>query len=856
MCITTKTISILFCKPAYFVADIPVTFRVPQQRLDVNWTSLSPVHSQIDGLDPFELLGNIVNASSVVRMPANYQPPKTSANNEPFLRLAALTLSELDPATTYLDALLAPETMEVAVQQAFTGIAAIVVNKRLLRPVTNTISGAISYYQSRVQVEVGTAVASGALLIACSVMASLLFLIRPQRVVPTDPGSIGGIALLVHRSRQLRSLFSSNLSETTTRMKCATFATGFEKGPNPRFVVIPKSQDQGQNTENSGKPPHQVSSLWQPTTLATWSRMTAIALPILVISALEILQRRSDALNGIVTIDTTDKIHYATTLVPALVMWGIAALHTSIHFNITLLSPYHALSKCGVNARRSILSSNLGKLPPLALFASISQRHIAAAFAAVATIAGSFTTIVVSGIYSLEPNSVDSTLLARRPDKFDVSWNGTFLDDGGAAVLLNFINWQNLSYPDWTYNDLAIPKISVDGNMSQIRKNATTLSAILPARRAVLDCESNGPANVTVGLGQNSADIYTTVNRSCPGSTGDAFSIRINSLRKMNGFGGEMSQFVENSKSASAWSHGVNVPPNPNNEAGCASLIFFFGSFPSVVPPDRERSVNLTSEEAQVTTLVCKQLVQELDTKVSFLLPDLKIDALQPPIPDESTARYVNDGSSTGSNVQEFMTSFPLSNFLEVLSDDPSVIAASLSLSGMHPFYKSIVLAAGIEPSDLVGQENINRLISATNTMYSRYMAQVMSRTMRLEEPVSDQEVTISYNEMRLVQNRGPKIGLQALLGVMAAFSATSLVFMRSSKLLPHDPASIAGVAALLYGSDLWRSDGTNTIIPDGSQWLGPREISQKKLWRHKSFSMGRRPDGTFGINVMRRNGG
>jgi hypothetical protein len=135
-----------------------------------------------------------------------------------------------------------------------------------------------------------------------------------------------------------------------------------------------------------------------------------------------------------------------------------------------------------------------------------------------------------------------------------------------------------------------------------------------------------------------------------------------------------------------------------------------------------------------------------------------------------------------------------------------------------------------------------------------------MSRKMRISETEGStsqtMSATLTYTEIRIVQNTAPKIALQVLLGMMALCLALSWVFMRTDGLLPHNPNSIAGVAAMLAGGALWKcqdEERRGLFIPDGAEWMSDQELEARGLWKKAIFGLGWWPNGRYGIDAGRR---
>ncbi|KKY13739.1 hypothetical protein UCDDS831_g08750 [Diplodia seriata] len=199
----------------------------------------------------------------------------------------------------------------------------------------------------------------------------------------------------------------------------------------------------------------------------------------------------------------------------------------------------------------------------------------------------------------------------------------------------------------------------------------------------------------------------------------------------------------------------------PGPRPGCSSLAFYFGTFgpaPSYRP-------------AAITAFTCTQHIQEVSTRVRLLLPGLEVDPSDPPRPDESTARYLLNPLANGSDVFEYPVTYPLhSAFL------PTRNGSTFAVPGLDAFYTAVVHGAhGVPAAELVGPANAPRLVDATEMLYGRYMAQVLSLKMRESLNVSDGadfpriQGVLTSQELSVVQNDGPKMALQAMLAVMAA---------------------------------------------------------------------------------------
>jgi hypothetical protein len=165
-----------------------------------------------------------------------------------------------------------------------------------------------------------------------------------------------------------------------------------------------------------------------------------------------------------------------------------------------------------------------------------------------------------------------------------------------------------------------------------------------------------------------------------------------------------------------------------------------------------------------------------------------------PPAPDEASKRSVG-------SVYQFPVVSPLLSTFGVISANATFrneISARLG-----SFLAAIVHGKnGIPAAELLADENL--LKRAVSNMYGRYMAQVMARKMRVAAGEQRFRAVVQQPTSRLVQNRGAKIGLQVLLGVMVVCGLVAWGAMWNVGILPHCPCSIAGTACLLGGQEFW----------------------------------------------------
>jgi len=387
-----------------------------------------------------------------------------------------------------------------------------------------------------------------------------------------------------------------------------------------------------------------------------------------------------------------------------------------------------------------------------------------------------YLTIIVSALYSVAPVISRDGLKVTRLDDLNTTWPFA-AGDSSAAHVLQFVTWSNLTEPQWTYGDVVFASISVSADVVSTRREKIELE--LPARRAVLECLVTGPEGNSARKKSETYDnvtysettwIYTSVPNECVQEPSNLLPLSTFDFRPFTPYGGSVKQLLFGANGTSSLIMNPNTKYPSSNDGrldSCPSLSFLFGSLPSTYTLVGANSTmvpqNSTAAETQITHLACMQKVQELDTAVILLLPDLIVDRTRPPRPDEQSMRYIG-------NVHQFRVTYYLQNMFGILSSNSTFKAEAWDLG---QFFAAIVHGKdGTPAEELVGEENIPRLTDAVSKMYGRYIAQVMSRKMRTPRPSAAEAshttpASLVGRKDRLVQHPAPKLVLQILLGLM-----------------------------------------------------------------------------------------
>jgi hypothetical protein len=256
----------------------------------------------------------------------------------------------------------------------------------------------------------------------------------------------------------------------------------------PVSIIADKTETSDSHQETTTK------QWWRPASSHTWFTAIVVALALIVIGLLEVIQQVSDRNHGFVGVRSLDM---GTTVlaqyIPAATALAISLMFGSIEQLVSAVSPFASLMKGNAPASRTLSVDYLTKSGPHVLVLSLLNRHIALSVILLSTFVASFLSIVIPGLYShiTLPEFMDTTVF--QVDKFDPTVTLISFEDHGAAAMLNLLTYYDIEYPQWTFDDLAIPQFSALSADSDFHKpksqSSSTLSLRTTATRARLRCE-------------------------------------------------------------------------------------------------------------------------------------------------------------------------------------------------------------------------------------------------------------------------------------------------------------------------------------------------------------------------------
>ncbi|KAI8625986.1 hypothetical protein F5Y19DRAFT_488721 [Xylariaceae sp. FL1651] len=472
-----------------------------------------------------------------------------------------------------------PVTLKSSATAVLEGLLVQMVQQFILAPTTinsSGITGTAFITEDRLHIQPASLWIMVAAFIISSVLTLVILCSQPSGTVSQDPTSVATLAAILTASTRSQSLLRNTATLGTSELR--DWLDGY----------LFKASVSAQGTfsiEPVGNAP-----LYKRTDAALYPFVIlTLALPVLVISFLELLYQLSKRNQGLAATDKGLRNYavYSTSAITAI----IAATLSSVKFAFASFAPFSVLCSRENTHPGSTRLNLIGKTPPSMLHYALRHRQIGAALSGAAGIIGSVLTVIASGPWVDRPplsvSPVNTSLAAawnfERPTNPDVS--------GSAASTFARVFLQGGEQPLGMWNDLVFPKmISLDVSTASIRAKCSEAGAeafcqfnlTVPAPRPRLACEQVPSQQIQPHTGDEvsvlnlpfSIDLPENCDQNLP-----IYYIRPNTDRPdWVGYFAEVATgsriLSHNNASALAFR---GVPFSSNNPTGCPSISVDFG---------------------------------------------------------------------------------------------------------------------------------------------------------------------------------------------------------------------------------------------------------------------------------------
>lgn len=434
-----------------------------------------------------------------------------------------------------------------------------------------------------------------------AVILLLLFQL-PVSVCPRDTSSIAGLSTVFAQSPELMAIFQGTALKPIESMEKSHLQTtqfSIQMEHDGAYRLVPGSEEpiQDKLIKPKDSTEDEQISWWRPLSSTLYIQLPVVIAPLGVIAALEVVYHISQSSHGITLVEgKSDYIHYIWTYIPALIMFTVRCLFQSVEFGARIFQPYVELRKGSAPPETSIFENQLRKIAAFGVVDALRKRQWALAGATLTLLPAAATPIVVAGLYTVGnpmPTSFCNLTQRTRWDLGDTSPWASYTQfwaqgDYKTQTVPAMIIYMNLSYPQWTYRDLAFPQVLLNGtqNATQDRNpNATSqhgfVTARLPAVRPRLSCLEDKSLNCT----KDSTDEYDCSADSC--FSQDEY-FRGNFMLGYGGGGG----------------HGVDLP-----STSCPTYYILYGG-----------------DDPRHHLIACNASIETVDVDVRFEVPSFSLD--------------------------------------------------------------------------------------------------------------------------------------------------------------------------------------------------------------------------------------
>lgn len=520
---------------------------------------------------------------------------------------------------------------------------------------------------------------------------------------------------------------------------------------------------------------------WRQITASWGYRVAVLACTVLLVTSLEVLFRISTKNKGHSDMPSLSPKIYVWNYLPSLVMASISVAYSSLDYTARILHPFQRLNT-GEMIFKELFWEPLGASTIQAIVQSARWHHFALTMILLTSFLAPTLTIITSGLFTT------STILYQGQAPFSaLDWvpnkksygNDISGSTGRGQFVSNAIEFGNLSFPQWTHEDLLFPQIRLDLDQAEsVQGLAHSMSARLPSIRPRMNCTFRGFWD-QASYHSNTFNVTTPPECVHQGPTMSFGSY-------------EVPVRLHAAYLAATLITSDDIDPSDSGETVCYDT-----------PDDTWFAVARMGHNVleDVSLIQCIPYIEALHTVVNFTLPNYNIDLSEGhPQPDETDCerRVLTN------------TKFSTRGMPILWQENPSNIS-------IDSFFTSVIYGKDGPPiEELLGRANADRLISRMEQVYGRIGAQMLNDFRIPMDPnisaalpglldPSTFNATVYTHQQRLVQSALATRMLEGVLAMMALCAAIHSALTPKTRLLPYDPGSIAAKMKLFAGSRLIR---------------------------------------------------
>lgn len=565
--------------------------------------------------------------------------------------------------------------------------------------------------------------------------------------------------------------------------------------------------------------------------------------------------------------------HFLWTSLPAVVFSGLSLSLGSMNSAVLCLSPYWNMKR-SARYDGSIGVNLLGELPPVSLFRAAQLGLVAAATAAATSMFFPWFNIFTPSLFeaSYLPTELGASLLTTSSfGSSSIPWTEvesmieTEVADFPTTLALQILRG-NMSYPAFTWENLAFPEFSLSGpnTSDDYDLSSATIETRVPAIRSSLSCDPYNSSQISSSLtldynqqvdvstfrsGGYVLDTFNVSNPLAVNLTGEicAYNRPSHDFQSVifdttiGGVTPSYSPFMAGFSGDNQGEYGL-LSGNNIVRVGlsCNPFVFIWGHF--------NLSRDQTQPQISASAVACRPTAELVDVDLTFRGLELAIDSL-----------HVDDASARQTSFGQYLDNYYRDNYFAPISlfayqdlpslfynSQPQLFDAFASLLTISPY--------ALTPEDIGNPDKTQQVEDAIKFQYGILQTQYLHARERCPADRANATlpnyaatspgditdaltypavVTVPNGNHRVVQDPVSTYILEGLLAVVLVLTLISWAFSLRPGVLPRSPRSIANVLSLAAGGNLleFTVKDMNGGPPDKGSfdryifWLGWRRV-------------------------------
>lgn len=515
----------LLCNPTYALNDYQSQYDQGSQtaRIQLLGTSEGGIQDLL-GFTSQSLLG-----SSVLRTVNQANTIGERISQDPFFSFMQLqpdSQSSYTPLTRFLD----PKIARDRFKKVFEGVAAQLAHQLLSNNTNESkeLRGTATFTQNRLHVTVTSMSIMTTIFGIMAIISITLIPLAPRNVVILEPGSVlataSSLELTADTWNVIQGLGHFRDKNIHRELLARTFAITETNGERAKLEIETSTRAQATLSTSTADSKTELR-WWGPLGSQNWFLIVSFAILLVLIGLLEYFQKQSDDNDGLVKAPSRwDQL--AANYVPAIISILVGAMFSSMVAASAVFAPYSDLTKGPTPFSRSVALNYMNQVGPRLEYSALKSKHFGLSIITLAQLIASFLTIVLSGLYSMEEVKFRQDILIEPLDFFNIT--GTIINNSSprAGLLTKMITYYGMKFPDWTYDSIVLPRITVANTSALDDTHNVTIKSTLPGLRGRLNCTAlpfKG-SNLAIETDQSYDQVVSAPGQSptLEGASGDA----------------------------------------------------------------------------------------------------------------------------------------------------------------------------------------------------------------------------------------------------------------------------------------------------------------------------------------------